>query len=68
MTLELPDAAKREISKMVDEIQDRLDDLVPEYFPHLRGLDIEGDPQLESLIDQAFGLVYREFMAVMRNE
>jgi hypothetical protein len=52
---------------MVDEVQDRLDDMVPEYFPHLRGLDIEGDPQVESLIDQAFGLVYEEFMRVMRN-
>jgi hypothetical protein len=67
VTLELPDAARKAIAGMVDEVQDRLDDMVPEYFPHLRGLDIEGDPKVESLIDQAFGLVYEEFMRVMRN-
>jgi hypothetical protein len=32
VTLELPDAARKAIAGMVDEVQDRLDDMVPEYF------------------------------------
>ena len=62
MTLELPPEAKREISKMVDEIQDRLDDLTSAHFKSL-----VKDPESPE-IDEAFGLVYEEFMRVMRNE
>lgn len=63
----LSDDIKGTIAKMVDEVQDRLDDLVPEAFPELKAADPD-NPEIERRVDIAFGMIYEEFMKVMRNE
>jgi hypothetical protein len=67
MAMELSEAFKSTIAAMVDEIRDRLDDLVHEEFPFPE--EIEGDVEKESeFIDAAYEAGYGEFLRQFRNE